>query len=379
MLLYLSPIIAVCVFLIAIRPLAISKWWKAGIFVILCCVASKYFIIRLFGGPAFFAPDLPRWIILFSAWIYAVLLGWFALLLFSMILYGGFRLGLKLKHKEYPAEWKKYWIRLNLGFLGLSLFCTTLGIYWGTQVPPVRERTIYLKDLPESAEGMKIVLLADLHVDYSSDPEFIREVVKRTNGAKPDLIVIVGDFVDGTTERCGGKVALLNQLNAPLGVYGVPGNHEYYSGYDQWMKFLQEEAKIHMLPNRSVKLSNGVYLSGTTDQAARIRKMELPSPEKAVHPEMKPEDCGILLAHNPKLALKAKDFYDLQFSGHTHGGMILGLDLLVKQMNNGFVSGLYQVDDMQLYLTNGTGIWSGFPIRFGRPSEIALITLRKKK
>ena len=190
--------------------------------------------------------------------------------------------------------------------------------------------------------------------------------------------VNTGDFVDGTVELCGKKMALLKELKAPSGVYGVPGNHEYYSGYQQWMYFLEREAGITMLKNQSVKLPEGIYLSGTTDQGAKRRWEEMPDPEKAMHPDMKPEDCGILLAHNPKLAHKAKEFYDLQLSGHTHGGMILGMDLLVRQMNGGFVSGLYQVGNMQLYLTNGTCIWSGFPIRFGRPSEIALITLRKK-
>ena len=379
MLIYLSPILAIFVFLVAIFPLKVNRWWKLLIFGILLSVSQKYFILYLFGGPVFFAPRLPRGVMLFSAWIYAVLIAWFAMLLFSVIVRGIVRGIVHIRKKTMPENWKKWIFGSNFALLGIAIFCTTLGIYWGTALPEVRERTIYLNDLPAEADGMKIALLADLHIDYITRPEFIREIVSRTNAARPDLIAVVGDFVDGTVELCGEKVALLNDLKAPYGVWGVPGNHEYYSGYHQWMSFLEQKAGVNMLPNHSVRLSNGVYLSGTTDQGAKRFREEIPSPERAKHPRMNPEDCGILLAHNPGLAHKAKSFYDLQLSGHTHGGMILGMDLLVRQMNKGFVSGLYQVGNMQLYLTNGTCIWSGFPIRFGRPSEIALITLKKRK
>ena len=378
MLIYLSPILAIFVFIVAIFPLKINRWWKLIIFGILFCISQKYFILYLFGGPVFFAPRLPRGVMLFSAWIYAVLIAWFALLLVSVIARIITRLIYRRKKKEMPANWKTWVCKANFILLGIAILCTTLGIYWGTALPEVRERTICLKDLPKDAEGMRIALISDLHIDYITQPEFIREIVRRTNAAKPDLIAIVGDFVDGTVELCGNKVGLLKDLKAPYGVWGVPGNHEYYSGYHQWMYFLERETGINMLLNDSVRLPNGIYLSGTTDQGAKRFWEEMPNPEMAKHPEMKPEDCGILLAHNPKLAHKAKSFYDLQFSGHTHGGMILGMDLLVRQMNGGFVSGLYNVGNMQLYLTNGTCIWSGFPIRFGRPSEIALITLKKK-
>ena len=377
MLLFLSPILAIFIFFVAIFPLKINRWWKLSIFLVLFAISQKYLIMYLFGGRVLFAPSLPRGLMLFSAWLYAVLICWFALLLLSVIVRGIVRLYHKRKQKKMPGNWSKWVGRTNFILLGLSILCISLGIYWGTALPAVKNKTIYLKDLPSGAEGMKIAVLADLHIDYITEPEHIREIIRRINAEKPDLIVIVGDFVDGTVERCAAKMALLKELDAPYGVWGVPGNHEYYSGYNDWMYFLEREADVTMLLNRSVKLPNGVYLAGTTDQAAKRFWEELPDPEKAAG-NMKPEDCGILLAHNPKLAHKAKDLYDLQFSGHTHGGMILGMDLLVRQMNGGFVSGHYQVGNMQLYLTNGTAIWSGFPIRFGRPSEITMITLKKK-
>ena len=377
MLFYLSLILALFCFFVAIFPLKINRWWKVGIFFILAVISQKYLIMYLFGGKALFAPALPRSFMLFTAWLYAVLICWCGTLLVSLIIRIAIRLYHRRKQKEMPKNWNKWVCRSNFILLGVSIFVTLLGLYWGTSLPPVKEHTIYLKDLPPEAEGMRIALLSDLHIDYISKPEHIKEIVRRTNAAKPDLIVITGDFVDGSVERCGKKVELLKELKAPYGVWGVPGNHEYYSGYQSWMYFLEHDANITMLLNRSVKLPNGVYLAGTTDQGAKRKWEEMPDINKAAA-GIKPEDCSILLAHNPKLAIEANNHFDLQFSGHTHGGMIFGMDLVVKIMNGGFVSGLYQVGDMQLYLTNGTYIWSGFPIRFGRPAEITLITLKKK-
>ena len=377
MLIYLSFILALFCFFVAIFPLKINRWWKLIIFGVLCAISQKYLIMYLFGGKAFFAPALPRSFMLFTAWLYAVLICWFGMLLVSIVIRFAVRLYYRRKQKEMPKNWNKWVCRANFILLGIAVITTLLGLYWGTALPSVKEYTIYLKDLPKEAEEMRVALLSDLHIDYISKPEHIKEIVRRTNTAKPDLIVLTGDFVDGSVERCGKKVAILKGLQAPLGVWGVPGNHEYYSGYQSWIYFLEREADITMLLNRSVRLPNGIYLAGTTDPGAKRRWEEMPDVRKAAE-GIKPEDCSILLAHQPKLALAAQKFFDLQLSGHTHGGMILGMDLVVKFMNKGFVSGLYQVGDMQLYLTNGTYIWSGFPIRFGRPTEITLITLKKK-
>lgn len=371
-----SPLLAVFVYLAAIHDLRIRRVWKLLVFLVLLCISAKYFILHLFGGPVFFAPDLPRGVMLFSAWIYAVFLSWFALLLAGSILRGISRLILFLRKKQTPQWWKKGTGIMNFSFLALALLCSTLGIFWGTEIPDVNECTIFLKDLPEKAEGMRIALLADPHIDYISREEDIREIVRKTNALDPDLTVIVGDFVDGTIERCGDRVRILSGLKARYGLYGVPGNHEYYSGYRPWTDFLDKNG-ITMLLNRSVKLPNGVFLGGVTDPAAKRAGEEPPDPAKAAK-GISGGDCAILLSHQPIIAFSAKKYFDLQLSGHTHGGMVFGLHLIVKAFCGGFVSGHYRVGDMQMIVSNGTGIWSGFPIRFGKFSEIILITLKRQ-
>ena len=207
----------------------------------------------------------------------------------------------------------------------------------------------------------------------------IRKIVERTNALNPDIVIIAGDFVDGTVPVHGDDLRPLADLKARYGVFGVPGNHEYYSGYEEWMEFLPTLG-IRMLHNEHVQTGGGaVVLAGVTDPVAGIMGKEVPDIRKALAgaPE---KGVRILAAHQPRLAPEAAEHgVDLQVSGHTHGGMIAGIDRLVARFNEGFVSGLYTVGGMKLYVSNGAGIWNGFPIRIGVPSEIVLIRLRKEE
>ncbi|MBO4632639.1 MAG: metallophosphoesterase, partial [Lentisphaeria bacterium] len=225
------------------------------------------------------------------------------------------------------------------------------------------------------AEGMRVAVLADLHADRVTRAPRIRRIVEQTNSLRPDLTVILGDLVDGTVEQRSGELLPLRELHAKYGVYAVPGNHEYYSGYVHWRKFFTAQG-LRMLENSQVRLPAGIYLAGVTDPAAQSFGEAVPDLKKALHGI--PRDSFILLlAHRPVHAENAaQDGISLQLSGHTHGGMIRGLDWIVSRFNGGFVSGLYDVGGMKLYVSNGTGIWNGFPVRLGRDSEITLITLK---
>ena len=132
-----------------------------------------------------------------------------------------------------------------------------------------------------------------------------------------------------------------------------------------------------MLDNRSVELPCGISVGGVTDLAA-LRFPDFPNPDVRGVAESASVRPLVLLSHQPKLAVEAAQCgVALQLSGHTHGGMLPGLSSLVSASNRGFVSGMYKVGAMHLYVSNGTGIWSGFPIRLWCPPEIAVITLRR--
>ena len=201
------------------------------------------------------------------------------------------------------------------------------------------------------------------------------------NAARPDLVVITGDLFDGTPRQRYDDLLPLRRLRAPLGVYACPGNHEYYSGLTAWRERFPSLG-ILLLENDHVLLRrNGaaLILAGLTDDVAE--RFGLPRPD--VRQALGSTEASlplILMAHRPHQVEQLKQLSRpgaaLQLSGHTHGGQVFGLDLLVRRVNDGYLRGLYEIGPVRLYISTGTALWSGFPLRLGVPSEIPLITLR---
>jgi predicted MPP superfamily phosphohydrolase len=258
-----------------------------------------------------------------------------------------------------------------------SVILVSVGMYEGLKTPEVVEYTIYVDNLPAEFENLRIIHLADIHADRLGGREKVQKIVDIANAQNGDLIVITGDFVDGRTAARGNDLMPLSGLSAPLGVYGVPGNHEYYSGYDEWLEFLRARGII-MLENSHVMLGDNFALGGVTDPAAEHRGGALPD-VAAAFAGVPENSFKLLLAHQPKVADAAvANGVDLQLSGHTHGGMVWGLDLLVGLFNKGLVFGTHDVGNMKLHISNGTGIWNGFPIRLGHRAEICVLTLKRR-
>ena len=354
-----------------IWPLKAKWYFKVLLALPLAAGALKFQWFLLLGGH-FFAPDLPDAVILGGAWLH----GAFYFLVGFWLLCEAVRLFFRKKGQPF-------WNRVNLG-LGIAAgILSALALAGGAAEPRLTRYTVSLKNLPPAAEGMTIAFLTDLHVDHTVRPEKIARLVERVNALRPGLIALGGDLMDGSPDRCGKALAELDRLEAPLGVFGVPGNHEFYSGLEPWIAFFRR-SKVRLLFNESVLLPNGVYLAGTGDKAAE-HFFDDPEAQKAYGKNVSktlagiPErSCTVLLAHRPKVALEsAGKGVGLQISGHTHGGMVLGLDLLVALFNGTWVSGRYEAQGMTLLVSNGTWLWRGFPLRLGRPGEILLITLKR--
>ena len=379
MILIFGALLAVYVFCRAILPLRLKWGWKALLAVLLAVAAFKFHLLHLFGGPMFFSPVLPEGVLLAAAWLFSVLFLFFFLLLAADVIRLLYLLVLFCMRKKRTERFRVIGNRVNLALLAFAAVLATVGMAGGTGVPRVKEETISVNHLPDGADGLTVAVLADLHVDGITRADRIRKIVERTNALNPDIVIIAGDFVDGTVPVHGDDLRPLADLKTRYGVFGVPGNHEYYSGYEEWMEFLPTLG-IRMLHNEHV-LTGGdaVVLAGVTDPVAGIMGKEVPDIRKALAgaPE---KGVRILASHQPRLAPEAAAHgVDLQVSGHTHGGMIAGIDRVVARFNEGFVSGLYTLGGMKLYVSNGAGIWNGFPIRIGVPSEIVLIRLRKEE
>lgn len=334
----------------------------------------KFPLIRLLGGPRFFAPDLPGW----GLHLAGVFHGW---VVFTFVLLLAVELGTILWYgisflRKRPVPSGKILYRVRVGAVCAACLPALIALWGGTCAPQVREIPLEFADLPAGADGMRIAVLSDIHVSPTVRAPRVREFVRLANETKPDLILILGDFLDGSVADIREDIAPLGELSAPHGVLAVTGNHEYYYNFPQWRQEFRKLG-ILMLENQWTGI-RGIRFAGITDPAGRKFGEPAPSLKKALAGAA--NHFTILLAHRPKYAPEAAKLgARLQLSGHTHGGSVIGLKSLVKRYNGGFVAGQYQVGDMLLLISNGTGIWSGMPLRLGAPSEILLLELRKKK
>ena len=287
----------------------------------------------------------------------------------------GFALG---KLTGFRPAWPVAVIHWSTALMAAALILAATGVWQAVRVPDVRTVEMTFDRLPAELDGLTVVQLTDLHASRLLHEQWQQAVVDETLALDPDLILITGDLVDGTPANRAADVAPWRDLKARLGVLAIPGNHEYYSDYTAWMATFPKLG-IRMLCNEHIvieKNGRALVVAGTTDRNAA--RFGLPTPDIGAALAGAPKDAFVLLmAHQPREAAKnAEAGVDLQLSGHTHGGQIVGLHFIVQAANGGFVSGLYRVGAMQLYVSNGTGLWNGFPVRIGRPSEITRIVLR---
>jgi predicted MPP superfamily phosphohydrolase len=254
-----------------------------------------------------------------------------------------------------------------------------IGVNQAMRVPPLKDIEVGIQGLPPQFDGYTILQLTDLHISRLFPAAWARAVVERSNSLGVDLIAITGDLIDGTLAVRHADVEPLRDLSARDGVYVIPGNHEYYFGYRSWMDHYASLG-MRLLENKHAVLDRDggrLILAGVTDRAAHGGGHI--APDLAAALSGAPADTPIiLLDHQPSNAQRAAALgVALQLSGHTHGGMVVGLDRLAARANAGYVSGRYQVGAMTLYVNNGTGLWPGFALRLGRPSELTRITLRQ--
>ncbi|GHC75267.1 metallophosphoesterase [Limoniibacter endophyticus] len=362
-----------CLYVISrfILPLPWPRWVKLGLSVVLMIVFQHSFISLLVFG-TMFSPEVPRGMMIAVNWLAG-----------SILLLAGFQLVLDLGLLALALFRRGHFLvsaklRYGLGVVALAL--AAFAVSQAIRVPPVKEIEIAIKDLPREFDGYRLIQLTDLHISRLFQAPWVEETVAKANAQDADLIVITGDLIDGTLQARQKDVAPLAKLSAKDGVFAIPGNHEYYFDHDTWMRHYQELG-MHTIANGNIVLSRGeakLVLAGVNDLAAT--RFDRPGPDfEAAFADLPPGAPVILLNHQPRDArLGAEKGAALQLSGHTHGGMIIGFDRLIARFNNGFVSGMYDVDGMQLYVNNGTALWIGFALRLGVPSELTVITLRRR-
>jgi predicted MPP superfamily phosphohydrolase len=267
---------------------------------------------------------------------------------------------------------------MNLGVVAAAGSVAGVGAGVSQSAPKVHETAIPIPGLPPDLEGFRIVQITDVHVGPTIRRDYAEALARAANALKPDLIAVTGDLVDGLVSERGDDVAPLRDLAAPHGVYFVTGNHEYYWDLHRWLETLRGFGwKVLVNQHEVVQRGAGkLLIAGVPDhRAGRYEAAHRSDPAKA-REGAPPCDASILLAHRPISVFEAaKARYDLQISGHTHGGQFFPVSLLVGFFEP-YVSGLHRHDGTWIYVSRGAGYW-GPPLRLGVPKEIAVLKLVK--
>ena len=258
----------------------------------------------------------------------------------------------------------------------LALLVTLIGFVNARRVPRVVTVEIPLNNLPAQLIGFTIVQLSDIHVGSTIKHDYVRAIVNRVNELEADMVAITGDVVDGQVADLAAHTAPLGNLRSRHGTFFVTGNHEYYSGAAAWVAEFARLGMRVLMNRHAVVVHEGapLVIAGVSDYTAHLfDPAQRSDPAQALlgSPQGAPR---ILLAHQPRSAnAAALAGFDLQLSGHTHGGQFWPWPLFVR-LQQPYTAGLHRQGKLWIYTSRGTGYW-GPPKRFGAPAEITRIRL----
>ena len=265
---------------------------------------------------------------------------------------------------------------IGIGFFAIALLGGIWGLVSAARAPRIHEIELRLAGLPRAFDGYRIAHITDTHIGPILRRGWTESLATRVDSAKADLVVHTGDLVDGSLDRLAQSVEPLRNVSGTDGKVFVTGNHESYSGLQEWLAYARELG-YRVLENGHFAIVRGqdtLVVAGVTDHhEGRHAAHRAPDPRKAL--EGAPDGFRVLLAHQPVQAFSAQGLgVGLQLSGHTHGGQIWPFHHLVR-LAQPVVSGLGRVGDVPVFVSNGAGYW-GPPMRLFAPNEVPIVVLR---
>lgn len=262
----------------------------------------------------------------------------------------------------------------------LASMSTVIGYFNTRRLAAVIDIDVPITDLPSGLHGFTIAQISDIHVGPTIKRDYLEAIVNKVNTLEPDLIAITGDLVDGSVRQLASHIAPLANLHARHGAYFVTGNHEYYSNAPEWVAEVRRLG-LTVLMNEHVILTHqgaSLLVAGITDYGAHhFDETHRSDPHAALIGGPQHVTVKLLLAHQPRSAAMAADAgFDLQLSGHTHGGQFFPWNLFVR-LQQPYTAGLHRLRNLWVYTSRGTGYW-GPPKRLFAPSEITRLRLVRK-
>jgi predicted MPP superfamily phosphohydrolase len=302
-------------------------------------------------------------------WLFWFLMATFAIVLWNLLCQ---LVPLIFDNADWPT-------RLLVGPRFSLLICVALilagTVYGFHEAKQLRVETVHVacQRLPANLPPLRIVQMTDLHLGAVMPLERVEEVAQKVRELKPDLIVATGDMVDAPTAALREEAKLLSELEAPLGKWAVTGNHEFYANLADALEF-HRQTGFRMLRGETIMLPNGFRLSGVDDPAGRMRGVDVKGQEEEALGNEKSPPFTILLKHQPRVRKESLGRFDLQLSGHIHGGQVFPFGLFVRLFYRHGV-GLHELGEGSfLYVSRGTGTW-GAPMRVLAPPELTLLVL----
>lgn len=271
--------------------------------------------------------------------------------------------------------YKKFSRRIDVALVLLAFTVFGYGFYTQSQTVVETYDITFEKSL---AKPLKIAAIADLHIGSAITPESLKKNVETINALKPDIILVLGDIIDIDIRDFNNEFRqVLRGLSAPLGVYGVFGNHEYYSGDIMEVLGVLNDAGINIMYDNALYFEeNGFYLAGRDSLRHSKSQGSERAPISKIEPLIKDKSKPIILMdHMPRNMEDGKALgAQLQVSGHTHAGQFFPINLIVKAMYP-TAYGLLKDGDFNMLVTSGLGLW-GPIMRVGTQSEILEINVK---
>ncbi len=255
----------------------------------------------------------------------------------------------------------------------ISIAILFYGRYEAKQIQ-IERIVVKTQKLPANDSKITIVQLSDIHFSPITGVKTAQMLHNLVQKEKPDIIVSTGDLLDRGIRRPNEVAAILRSMKAPMGKYAVTGNHEFFVGIEDSIKFTAESG-FKTIRNDIVNVNNELSIMGVDDPTASRFGLKLKVNEKELMSRLNPSRFNLLLKHQPRIETTSLGKFDLQLSGHTHAGQIFPFTILVK-LAFPYICGWYELEKhSRLYVSRGTGTW-GPPFRFLASPEITVFELR---